>query len=241
LPRVSQFTFEDERPEGQSLQQRLVWAAVLLGGALLVWFLYRQLTSVHGVPVPPPATTQVNMLPPPPPPPPPPPTPEKPPPEPTPSQTPTPAPQPTPQPQAPAPMQIDSSAQAGTDSYGMSAGSGSGMGAPSSAGTCLGAKCGGTGTSGGISDAFYGRYLSSALQERVERESKVNRYVFTADFAIWITAGGAVSKVQLVRGSGDDKRDQLLASILNGVSGLNAPPASFRFPQRITVRGRKSL
>jgi hypothetical protein len=138
-------------------------------------------------------------------------------------------------------MQIDSAAQAGTDSYGMSAGSGGGMGAPSSAGTCLGAKCGGGTPSGGISDAFYGRYLSSALQERVERDGKVNRYVFTADFAIWITPGGSISKVQLVRGSGDDKRDQLLSSILNGVSGLNAPPASLKFPQRITVRGRKSL
>jgi hypothetical protein len=137
-------------------------------------------------------------------------------------------------------MQIDSAAQAGTDSYGMSAGSGSGMGAPSSAGTCLGAKCGGA-PSGGISDSFYGRYLSSALQERVEREGRVNRFVFTADFAIWITSGGAVSKVQLLRGSGDDKRDQLLASVLNGVSGLNAPPPSLKFPQRITVRGRRSL
>jgi hypothetical protein len=122
----------------------------------------------------------------------------------------------------------------------MSAGSGSGTGAPGSAGTCLGAKCGGT-PSGGISDAFYGRYLSSALQERVEREGKVNRFVFTADFAIWITAGGAVSKVELVRGSGDGKRDQVLASVLNSVRGLNAPPASLKFPQRITVRGRKSL
>ena len=78
------------------------------------------------------------------------------------------------------------------------------------------------------------------MQQRVEREGKVNRQVFSADFAISI-AGGRVSSVKLVRSSGDDRRDQLLAQVLASVSGLNAPPASLHFPQRITVRGRKSL
>ena len=137
-------------------------------------------------------------------------------------------------------MQIDSAAQAGTDSFGLSAGKGGGLGAPGSSGTCLGAKCG-SGPSGGISDAFYGRYLSSELQQRVQNDRAVNRLVFFADFAIWITPGGSVSKVELLKGSGDDRRDQQLASILKGVSGLNGPPVSLRFPQRISVRGRKSL
>jgi len=137
-------------------------------------------------------------------------------------------------------MQIDSTAQAGSDSFGLGAGKGGGIGAPGGAGTCLGTNCG-SGVGGGISDAFYGRYLSSALQERVQRDSKVNRLVFTADFAIWISPSGKVTKIELVRSSGDEKRDAILENILQGVSGLDTPPSSYRFPQRITVRGRRSL
>ena len=239
---MSHSLFDAPEPETSGLQQKLLIGAGLLIAALIVWLLYAQMTAIHGVPMPAAPTTSIDMLPPPPPPPPPPPEPQdKPPPEPSPSPSPTPTPAPTPQPEAPAPMNIDSAAQAGTDAFGLSAGKSGGMGAPSSAGTCLGSKCGGAPVSGGISDAFYGRYLSSELQQRVQNEGKVNRSLFTADFAIWITSSGAVSRVQLVRGSGDDRRDQLLSSILNRVSGLNAPPQSFRFPQRITVRGRKSL
>lgn len=239
---MTQILFDDIAPDGSNLQRKLIVGAAVLVGVALLWFAIHQLTAVHGVSVPRDPTTSINMLPPPPPPPPPPEPLEKPPPDPSQSPSPTPTPTPSPTPEAPAPMQIDSAAQAGTDSFGLSAGKGGGMGAPASAGTCLGAKCGGPApTAGGISDGFYSRYLSSELQQRVEREGKVNRLVFAADFAIWIAAGGSVARVQLVKGSGDDRRDQLLASLLNGVSGLNAPPASFRFPQRITVRGRKSL
>lgn len=235
---MSQITFDGAGPPGGGTQRKLIIAGVGIAIVLAGWLLYRMLTAVHGVPVPPAPVTSIEMLPPPPPPPPPPPSPKEPPPEP--SASPTPAPTPTPQPQAPAPMQIDSAAQAGSDAFGLGAGQGGGMGAPSSAGTCLGAKCGAA-PSGGISDAFYGRYLSGELQERVQREKSVNRLVFTAEFAIWITPSGSVSRVNLVRGSGDDRRDRQLASILNSVNGLNAPPPSLRFPQRITVRGRKSL
>lgn len=239
---MTQILFDDFEPEGSSLQRKLMLGAAVLLGVALLWFGIQQLTSVHGVPVKPEPTTTINMLPPPPPPPPPPPKPEdKPPPTPTPSPSAVPVPSPSPTPQAPAPMQIDSAAQAGTDAFGLSAGAGGGMGAPASGGTCLGAKCGpGPATSGGFGDGLYGRYLSSELQQRVEREGKVNRQVFSADFAISITSG-RVSNVKLVRSSGDDRRDQLLAQVLASVSGLNAPPASLHFPQRITVRGRKSL
>lgn len=236
---MTRITFDDVEPQGADTQRKLMIGAVLLAVVIAGWLLYRQLTSINGVPVPAAPTTSIDLLPPPPPPPPP---PEDKPPPPDPAQTPspTPAPTPSPTPQAPAPMQIDSAAQAGTDSFGLSAGAGGGRGAPASAGTCLGANCGG-GPAGGISDAFYGRYLSSELQQRVQNDRAVNRLVFLADFAIWISSSGSVSKVELLKGSGDDRRDQQIASILKAVSGLNSPPASLRFPQRISVRGRKSL
>lgn len=234
---MAQLTFDEGDDEPGGWRRWLVIALVALLVIAGAVYLYRSMTAVHGVMVPAPPTTAINMLPPPPSPPPPPPPkpePERPP---EPNQAPTPA--PTPAPAAPAPMQIDSAAQAGSDAFGMGAGKGGGIGAPGGTGTCLGPNCGTVG--GGISDAFYARYLSSALQERVQRDNKVNRQVFTADFAIWISASGSVTKTELVRSSGEAKRDALLETIIHGASGLDAPPSSYRFPQRITVRGRRSF
>jgi hypothetical protein len=218
------------------------WLLFGVAGAILLtfaYYLYGVLSDVRGIAVPAPPQTVIDMLPPPPPPPPPPPEPETKPPEPTEAPTPTPVATPSPAPDQPAPMQIDGPAQAGADAFGLTSGKGGGMGAPGATGTCIGSNCGAP--KGGISDAFYNRYLSGALQERIQDNNKVNRLTFTADFAIWIGAGGRVTKADLMRSSGDAKRDALLASILQSVGGLDAPPASLRFPQKITVRGRRSL
>jgi periplasmic protein TonB len=133
-------------------------------------------------------------------------------------------------------MQIDGPAQAGTDAFGLTAGKGGGMGAPGSAGTCVGPNCGVQ-----ISDGFYARYLSGALQERIQDNDKVNRQVFTADFAIWISASGKLTKAELLRSSGDEKRDRLLLATLEGAGSLDVPPQTMKFPQRITVRGRRAF
>lgn len=230
-------TFEE--PEGNPV---LRWALIALAVAAvlaLVWYLYTGINGVHGVKVEdePPVTIS-PMLPPPPPPPPPPPKPQDKPPEPQDKPTPAPTPSPSPKPDAPAPMQMNADAQSGAS--GIASGSGSGSGAPGGTGTCLAPPCGIGGSGGGSMDGFYGRYLSGLLQQRVQRDGKVNRSVFSADFAIWIT-DGHVTRAELVRSSGDDRRDQLLKAIIEGTTGLNAPPVSFKLPQRITVRGRKSI
>jgi TonB family protein len=137
-------------------------------------------------------------------------------------------------------MTINSPAQAGTDAYGMAAGTGTGLGAPGGSGTCFGANCGG-GEGGGVSEALYRRYLSNALQVRVQNDDSVNRLTFTADFAITITPDGRVSRVELLRSSGKEDRDEVLRKIIATVGTLDPPPQSIRFPQKITVRGRRSL
>ncbi|WP_408586056.1 TonB family protein, partial [Novosphingobium sp.] len=143
-----------------------------------------------------------------------------------------------PAPDQPAPMKIDGPAQAGTDSYGMSSGKGGGMGAVGGTGTCVGPTCGGGSP---IATGFYTRYLSGALQDRIQDNDKVNRQIFTADFSVWINASGQVTRAELLRSSGNGKRDQLLLAILQGVRGLDAPPAALRFPQKITVRGSRGF
>lgn len=243
--REQSFDFERWDQPGRTRFRRvgsiLPYAIGVLLVLALAYFVYDQLNSVRGVKVEAPSPLLVSMLPPPPlPPPPPEPVPD--PPEPTEQPDPTPNPE-TPKAEQPepaaAPMTINAPAQAGAGS--IVAGSGGGIGAPGGAGTCLGTNCGPSGGGGGVSDAFYRRYLSSALQERVQDNDRINRLIFSADFAITVTANGTVSAARLVRSSGRDERDAELAAILMRVRGLDAPPSSMRFPQRITVRGRRAL
>ncbi len=231
-----------DEPRENALRRVLPWLVAALVLAAIAWFVWGAMNSVVGVKKdePPPVQVQVDMLPPPPPPPPPPPEPQEKPPEPSP-ETPSPTPEPTPEKPTPAPMQIDGPAQAGADSFGLSSGTGGGMGAPGSTGTCVGTNCGGSGTSGGISDAFYRRYLASALQEKLDRDKKLSRLVFAAYFLVTITPDGRVSKVVLDQSSGDGERDQTLQAALEGVGRLDPPPASVKFPQRIKVTGKRSL
>jgi hypothetical protein len=135
-------------------------------------------------------------------------------------------------------MQMNAEAQAGATG-GLAAGSGGGIGSPGGTGTCVGTNCGTM--SGGISDGFYAANIKNAIQQRIQRDSKLSRMVFAADFAIWVSPSGAVTRAQLVSSSGDSKRDDMLKGIIEAVTGLDAPPASFKFPRRITVKGKRSL
>jgi hypothetical protein len=182
-----------------------------------------------------PPTTQALLLPPPPPPPPPP--PEEKPPEPEEVVKPVPVDVPTPTPEKPADSvaatTVDAAPTGAGDSYGLQGGGPGGMGGSGANGT-------GTGAAGGISDGFYGQNLRNALQQRIQDQDSVNRQIFSADFSVWVDGGGRVTRAELLRTSGDAKRDQKLLAILLATNDLDTPPASIRFPARITVRGRKS-
>lgn len=224
-------TFEE--PQGNSLIRWGMIALAIIAALALVWYLYTAFTGVTGVKVDTPPPQSINMLPPPPPPPPPPPKPQEKPPEPTDTPKPVPEPAAAPKPDAPAPMTMNADAQAGAGT--IASGTGGGMGSTGSTGTCV-INCG-----GGIGDGFYARSLSSALQQRIQRDSKLSRMVFTADFAIWVSANGSVTRADMIRSSGDAKRDAQLKATLEGASGLTPPPATFKFPRRVTVSGRRSL
>ncbi len=230
-----------ETPQASVVARVLPIVIGLLIVAGIGWFIWAQLGTVVGVKKdePPPVAVNLDVLPPPPPPPPPPPEPQEKPPEPSP-EAPTPNPEPSPKPDAPAPMQIDGPAQAGADAFGLSSGKGGGIGAPGGTGTCVGTNCGGV-VGGTFSDGFYRRALSDALQREIERNRKLGRMVFSAFFLVTIGPDGRVTKVTLDQSSGDSERDQLLLSTIEGARGLEAPPRSVKFPQRIKVTGKRSV
>ena len=218
-------------------ERNLLWLWIVLGVVVLAamaYGLWLLTSSTVGKEKKAPPTTTALLLPPPPPPPPPP--PQEQPPEPVETLKPVPVEMPTPTPQktdTPAAVSIDSAATGAGDSYGLQGGGPGGMGGVGATGT-------GTGPAGGISDGFYGQNLRNALQQRIQDQDSVNRQVFSADFAVWVDPRGRVTKAELLRTSGDARRDQKLLAILEATADLDAPPASIRFPARISVRGRKS-
>jgi protein TonB len=237
-------TFDDGSPPA-AWRAYLLYAVAGLAVLGIAWFIYTQMTAVRGVKVEAPPPQAVTMLPPPPPPPPPPPEPQEKPPEPVEQPAPTPDQPSTPkpaEPQAAAPVTVAGAAQAGTDAFGLAAGGGGGIGSPGGGGTCLGTKCGtGGGGGGGMSEGVYRRYLSSALQERVQGDDAIARLIFSADYTLTVTPDGRVQGVRFVgqRGGAEGKVAERLTALLERVSGLTPPPATMQFPQRITVRGRR--
>jgi len=179
---------------------------------------------------PAPMPTMIALLPPPPPPPPEPPK-EKPP-EPEKMQEVS-KPDPTPAPAPPQQITINGPAQAGTDAFGVQAGSGGGT-------TALGATTAPPVGEGGLGEGFYNRYLSSSLQQAMQADERINRLVFRADVAVWIDSVGRITRASILKTSGDPKVDHTLVSALQQVAALDEPPpASVKFPQRVTIRGRK--
>ncbi len=210
-------------------------SAIAVGGlvavGLGVWWLSQ---NISGVNRPDAAVTTVNLLPPPPPaPPPPPPPPEKPPEPDKVVQTPKPQEASADQPKQ---LTIAGPAQAGGDAFGIRAGAGGGQtigGGPSDGA--------GGGGGGGFAQASYGRFLSSEIQQVVQSDDHVNRQVFTADVAVWVDGGGRLTRARILRTSGDGKLDHVLVATLEGMRALGEPPpAAFKFPQRVTIRGRRA-
>jgi TonB family protein len=203
----------------------LIAAAIATG----LWFALHDVAGVRRAAPPP---TLIAILPPPPPPPP---TPQEPPEPEKQLETPKPEEQPRPQDQAPPPLTINGPAQAGGDAFGIGAGSGGGM--------ALGGRGDGEGGGGSaFADSAYSRFLGSEVQQAVQNDDRINRQVFTADVDIWVDSGGRVTRARIRRGTGDDRLDKSLVATLERLGALSEPPpAAFKFPQRVAIRGRRGV
>ncbi|THF58689.1 cell envelope integrity protein TolA [Pseudothauera rhizosphaerae] len=216
-------------PGWVSLAAGIVLLLVLLGA--LLWYLLFNDTATTKRPV---ADTPMLMLPPPPPPPEPEPEPEptpepepeEPMPEPEPlEEAPKPAEEEAPTPDTSDPVTMDADAQAGTDSWGIQKGSGGGS----------------IGTGGsGAGNASYGRYLGYLLQQAIARDDRVRRLTFQLLLNVWLEQDGTISRVELVRGSGNDEADEAVLDAVRSYGRVDErPPASLAFPARVLVQGRR--
>ncbi|TSD61856.1 hypothetical protein FFI97_000860 [Variovorax sp. KBS0712] len=125
------------------------------------------------------------------------------------------------------PVTMDSAGQAGNDAFGIQAGSGGGMS--------------GTGAGGGLGSGSYARYVSSMLQQALSRDPRTRQLVFDdIQIDLWLGADGKTTRAQLVRGTGTEDIDEAVLALVRGLDRVDErPPASMRFPMRVSMKGRR--
>ncbi|NWB50367.1 energy transducer TonB family protein [Pseudomonas gingeri] len=221
-------------PVQKSPLRPLKWGAGLLLGAVAAWFLWQWAHDMSGVRREAPKVPMLIPLPPPPPPP----EPEKPkePETPVEEKIPEPTPEPEqvkPQEEAPPspandlenPMQIDGDAQSGGDAFNIGAGKGGGM----------------TGAGGGrLGNGTYSQFLAYSFQRLLKEDPQLRNLAFSLQTDIWMSAAGEITRVELVKSSGDPKLDAQVLAALRAVPRLSErPPASITLPVRIALQGRR--
>jgi TonB family protein len=215
------------------------WLLAAAGLAVVVavaWFLWIWSHDKAGIKREAPKLATIIPLPPPPPPPPPkPPEPEKPVEEakqvePTPTPKPTEAPKPKADAPSPSkdlsePMKMDADAQAGSDAFNIGAGSGGGM-----------SGSGG----GGAGNGTYSQYLAYMFQRVLREDDRTKNLTFRMQASVWMTPDGKITRVELVRSSGDDKTDQAVLIALRAAPAMDErPPASLTLPVKLDLQGRR--
>ncbi len=125
------------------------------------------------------------------------------------------------------PVTMDSAAQAGSDAFGIQAGSGGGMS--------------GTGAGGGLGSGSFSRYAASVLQQALLRDPRTRNLGFDdIQIDIWLDAEGRTTRAQLVRGTGTTDIDEAVLAMVRGLERFDEkPPASLRFPMRVSMKGRR--
>jgi protein TonB len=210
--------------------RKLGWATFALVLLVGVVVLVTQMLRGGSTPQQRPVTTVMRViLPPPPPPPPPPPQPQKmiEPPKPTqqeaakPVQQPKQAPPKTPSavPKPPG-SPLTAPEGAGPNQYGLGVGNGEGV--------MIG---GGGGGGGGSREAYYSNLVSMALT-RALQENEQTRFMRFPDILIgvWLAPSGQVTRVKLVRSTGDSAKDEILRTVLATASLREAWPPDEALP-----------
>jgi len=126
------------------------------------------------------------------------------------------------------PVTIDGPAQAGTDAFGIAAGRGGGTT--------------GTGTGGGgLGGGSYGRYVANALQQALGRDPRTRQLTFEdIQLDLWLDARGKTARVQLVKTTGNAQADEAVLAMVRDLDRIDeSPPASVRFPMRVSMKGRR--
>ncbi len=121
--------------------------------------------------------------------------------------------------------------QLGLDADGGAGGDGFGL---------IGRK-GGRGLLSGAGDpnVMYAATLKNRIEEILLNADELRRQAYSVDTSIWVDDRGRVLRVELARGSGDRKLDDLLLEKLSAADmSLQAPPADMPQPVKLRITMR---
>ncbi|RZL66209.1 MAG: hypothetical protein EOP81_01510 [Variovorax sp.] len=121
------------------------------------------------------------------------------------------------------PISINSDAQAGNDAFGIQAGRG-----------------GGSTGGGGLGGGSFNAYVASQLQRVLQRDPRTRSMAFDLNVDIWLRADGVITRVQLVRSTGNEDLDANITAVLRGIERIDERPTpSTRMPMRVTMKGAR--
>ena len=72
----------------------------------------------------------------------------------------------------------------------------------------------------------------------MRKNNDIERGFQAADVALWVDPDGRVTNVKIINSTGDRRVDAELVGILGKIRLSRPPPATYRFPQKIRVRGQ---
>ena len=121
------------------------------------------------------------------------------------------------------PVSINSDAQAGNDAFGIQAGRG-----------------GGSTGGGGLGGGSFNAYVASQLQRVLQRDPRTRSMTFDLNVDIWLRTDGVITRVQLVRSTGNENLDAAITTVLRGIERIDERPTpSTRMPMRVTMKGAR--
>ena len=93
---------------------------------------------------------------------------------------------------------------------------------------------------GRAGNATYGQYLAHNFQ-RILRENDETRHLsFRLQANLWLNEAGQVTRVELLRSSGDSELDdKVIAALRTAPAMEQRPPASLNLPVHVSLQGRR--
>ena len=102
----------------------------------------------------------------------------------------------------------------------------------------LGDGSGGLGGGGGNPYGWYYAQVADELSEALRRNVRISRAAVRVEIRLWADPTGRVSKVQLLRSTGDPEVDQAIQSVV-GLRLRQPPPAGSPMPMVLRVTARR--
>jgi TonB family protein len=93
---------------------------------------------------------------------------------------------------------------------------------------------------GGAGNGTYSQYLAYMFQRVLREDDRTKNLTFRMQASVWMTPDGKITRVEIVRSSGDDKTDQAVLVALRTAPVMDErPPASLTLPVKLDLQGRR--